>query len=249
MDADVTQILSRPGEFVDPWESDVPLWESGARNRLSATVDRLAGPIADLEERDANEGDTRFLVTDFLSDGLGYSKYEDLTTEYRTKGESVDYGLKIGDSVFALVEVKRAAQNLDARNLRQVRLSAENEGVQWLVLTNGRVWQVHHLAEGAAGTELVLEVDLLGDAEKAEKLDGLFHLSKAAVEHGRLENLRKWREALTGAPLAAAVCSEAVVEAVRAEVRRRTGHTGHAGDVEDVLRGLREEVVAKGLLD
>jgi hypothetical protein len=36
---------------------------------------------ADLIARNANEGDTRLLVTDFLCDGLGYDKYEDLTTE------------------------------------------------------------------------------------------------------------------------------------------------------------------------
>jgi hypothetical protein len=41
-----------------------------------------------LADRDANEGDTRLLVTDFLCDGLGFDKYSDLTTEYQVKGES-----------------------------------------------------------------------------------------------------------------------------------------------------------------
>ena len=50
----------------------------------------MSKPLADLIARDANEGDTRMLITDFLCDGLGYDKYVDLTTEYQVKGEFAD---------------------------------------------------------------------------------------------------------------------------------------------------------------
>jgi hypothetical protein len=56
--------------------------------------------------RDANEGDTRLLVTDFLCDGLGFDKYADLTTEYQVKGEFADYGLRIDRELVAFIEVK-----------------------------------------------------------------------------------------------------------------------------------------------
>jgi hypothetical protein len=57
-------------------------WETEARDRLKAAIRRYSKPLADLVARDANEGDTRLLVTDFLCDGLGFDKYADLTTEY-----------------------------------------------------------------------------------------------------------------------------------------------------------------------
>lgn len=63
--------------------SGPPKWESEARERAKAAVKRYQKPLADLVARDANEGDTRLLVTDILCDGLGYDKYEDLTTEYQ----------------------------------------------------------------------------------------------------------------------------------------------------------------------
>jgi hypothetical protein len=37
-----------------------------ARDRLKAAIRRYGKPLADLVARDANEGDTRLLVTEFL---------------------------------------------------------------------------------------------------------------------------------------------------------------------------------------
>jgi hypothetical protein len=39
---------------------------------VRTAVRRYNRPLTDLIARDANEGDTRLLVTDFLCDGLGY---------------------------------------------------------------------------------------------------------------------------------------------------------------------------------
>jgi hypothetical protein len=55
-----------------------PKWETDTRERLRAALHTVRTPLADLVARDANEGDTRLLVTDFLCDGLGYDKYADL---------------------------------------------------------------------------------------------------------------------------------------------------------------------------
>jgi hypothetical protein len=83
------------------------------------------------------------LVTDFLCDGLGFDKYADLTTEYQVKGEFADYGLRIDRELVAFIEVKRVATKLSTRHLRQVEMYAVNEGVEWIILTNGSVWRVY----------------------------------------------------------------------------------------------------------
>jgi hypothetical protein len=99
-------------------------WETEARDRLRAAIRRFSKPLADLVARDANEGDTRLLVTDFLCDGLGFDKYADLTTEYQVKGEFADYGLRIDRDLVAFIEVKRVATKLSTRHLRQVEMYA-----------------------------------------------------------------------------------------------------------------------------
>jgi hypothetical protein len=125
-----------------------PKWELEGRERLKAAIRRFTKPLADLADRDANEGDTRLLVTDFLCDGLGFDKYSDLTTEYQVKGEFADYGVRIDRELMAFIEVKRVATKLAPKHLRQVEMYAVNEGVEWVLLTNGAIWQVYHLTGG-----------------------------------------------------------------------------------------------------
>lgn len=114
-----------------------PKWEVEARERVRAGIRRFARPLADLIERDANEGDTRMLVNRMLTDVLGYDEFGELTTEYAVKGEFADYGIRVDRDLVAFVEVKRVATKLGAKHLRQAQMYAVNEGVEWIILTNG----------------------------------------------------------------------------------------------------------------
>ena len=96
-------------------------WETEARDRVKAAIKRFARPVSELASRDANEGDTRLLVTDFLCDALGFDKYADLTTEYQVKGEFADYGLRIDQQIVAFIEVKRIGVELGPRHLHRLK--------------------------------------------------------------------------------------------------------------------------------
>ena len=168
----------------------LPKWEHEARASTRSAIRRFSKPLADLLERDANESDTRLLVTDFICEALGFDKYEDLTTEYQVKGEFAGYGVRIDRQLVAFIEVKRCTQKLDMRHLRQVQMYAVDEGVEWICLTNGQVWQVYHLTGGLPLiVDLPLEVDLLGDDTLEQKADGLFHLTKEALKRRLLDDL------------------------------------------------------------
>jgi hypothetical protein len=202
-----------------------PKWESSARERVRTAVRRFHKPLSDLVERDANEGDTRLLITDFLCDGLGFDKYEDLTTEYQVKGEFADYGIRIDKQLIAFIEVKRCTQKLGIRQLRQVQMYAVNEGVEWMILTNGQVWQVWHLTGGLpVVVDLALEVDLLSDATAMQKADALFRLSKEAIKRRLLDELWRAKAATSPKSLASVMLSDSVIEALRKELRKQTGY-------------------------
>lgn len=223
-----------------------PKWEHDARERVRAAIRRFSKPLSDLVARDANEGDTRLLVTDFLCEGLGYDKYNDLTTEYQVKGEFADYGVRIDKQLVAFIEVKRCTTKLSARHLRQVEMYAVNEGVEWMVLTNGAHWQVYHLTGGLPiVVELALEVDLLGDASPQIKANQLFYLSRESFKRRQIDELWKARQATSPKSLAQVLLSPSVITEIRRELKRATGHT--ADDVE-VVRLLRETVVRSDVL-
>ncbi|WP_159941694.1 MULTISPECIES: hypothetical protein [unclassified Nocardiopsis] len=247
MDAEETQVMARTGEFTSTTLS----WDTAVHGRVAAAVDRLSGPLNDLIERDANDGDTRMLVADFFSVGLNFSKYQDMTTEYRTSGDSIDYALVLEGELFAPVEVRRVGQDLDQRNIQMARRLAAEKGAEWVVLTNGRLWRVYHLRPDGDGGNRPVEVisaDLTDPEAYHRNIDALFHITREAIEHGRLDALRRWREAVEAAPVAEVLRGDAVVETVRAELRAATGHPGHAGDADEVRRLLAEEVITRGLL-
>ena len=58
--------ITRPAMSSKPAPRTMPKWESQARDELKAGLRRFAKPLADMHRRDANEGDTRLLVTDML---------------------------------------------------------------------------------------------------------------------------------------------------------------------------------------
>lgn len=220
-----------------PPASTMPKWESAARERMKAALKKFSKPLADLVARDANEGDTRLLVTDMLCEGFGFDKYSELTTEYRVKGEFADYGIRLDKDLIAFLEVKRVTTKLAAKHLRQVETYAVNEGVEWVILTSGVVWQVYHITGGLpVVVDLALEVDLLGSQTANQKADQLYYLTKESLKRRQIDALWQAKKATSPASLARVLCSESVVTAIRKELRRTTGQIVESAEVEKLLR-------------
>jgi hypothetical protein len=221
--------------------STAPKWETETREKLRASLRRFSKPLGDLLTRDANEGDTRLLVTDFLTDALGYDRYENLTTEYQVRGEFADYGIRIDRDLVAFVEVKRVATKLGAKHLRQVEMYAVNEGVEWMILTNGVQWRAYHVSAGLpVEIDLTLEVDLLSDAPPAQKVNDLFYLTRASLKRRQIDDLWKATRAKSPKSLATVLASPGVIDAIRKELRRATKQNV---DVQEIDRLLRETVI------
>jgi hypothetical protein len=230
-----------------PKPPTLPKWEAESRERVRAGIRRFAKPLADLIARDANEGDTRMLVNRMLTDVLGYDEFAELTTEYQVKGEFADYGIRIDRDLVAFVEVKRVATKLGAKHLRQAEMYAVNEGVEWIILTNGAEWRAYHVSAGLpVEIDLALEVSLVGDETLAQKSGQLFYLSRESLKRRQIDELWKARRATAPKSLASVLLSPAVTEAVRKELRRETGQKV---DAEEIARLLRQTVLRPERLD
>ena len=103
---------------------------------MKAAIKKFNKPLTDLVARDANEGDTRLLVTDMLCEGFGFDKYSELTTEYRVKGEFADYGIRVDKDLIAFLEVKRVTT--PTRSLRRKLRRHQSAKLQSVCLCAGR---------------------------------------------------------------------------------------------------------------
>lgn len=199
------------------------VWETKAKETLRTFLKSNLKSLKALADRDAVEADTRTFVTDLLVEGLNYDKYEELTAEYLVKGEFADIGIKVDKKLLAFVEIKRVGLDLKDTHLRQVKNYAANEGVEWVILTSGRNWQVYHISSTTPiEHELLFQVDLLGDGSPAEKVAQLWQLSKQAMSKGIISETWKSTAAVNESSIRAALLSPPVLLAVRREIRART---------------------------
>lgn len=99
-------------------------------------------------KRDVSEADTVTVVKDILADIFGYDKYAELTSEHQIRGTFCDLAVRVDGKIRFLVEVKAAALELADNHLRQALNYGANQGIEWLVLTNGLEWQLHKVIFG-----------------------------------------------------------------------------------------------------
>jgi predicted type IV restriction endonuclease len=152
--------------------------------------------------------------------------------------------VRIAKQLVAFIEVKRCTTKLSARHLRQVEMYAVNEGVEWMILTNGQVWQVWHLTPGLPVVlDMALEVDLLGDGGPTQKAETLFYLSKEAFKRRVIDELWRVKAATSAKSLATVITSATVMEQIRKELRRQTGHNIDPAELGELIRSsvLRPE--------
>ena len=153
-------------------------------------------------------------------------------------------GIRLDKELIAFLEVKRVATKLAAKHLRQVESYAVNEGVEWVILTSGVVWQVYHITGGLPIViDLALEVDLFGEETLAQKANQLYYLTKESLKRRQIDTLWQAKRATSPKSLAKVLCSENVVTAIRKELKRMTGQLITDVEIERLLNNtvLRPE--------
>jgi Type I restriction enzyme R protein N terminus (HSDR_N) len=106
------------------------------------------------------ESDTVVIVTDMLAEVFGYEKYSEITSEYAIKSTFCDLATKIDGKIQTLIEVKAIGLDLKDSHVKQAVDYAANQGVDWVLLTNGISWRVYHVVFAKPiAQELVIDID------------------------------------------------------------------------------------------
>jgi len=195
---------------------------SKVKDRLTAGIKRFQPVLSSAKARDVNESDTVTIITDMLADVFGFDKYSEITSEFVIRGTFVDLAIKLDGTLQMLIEVKAIGLELKDSFVKQAVDYAANQGVEWVVLTNGAVWQVFKVSFGKPiGQDLVLGIDFLSlNPKNSDHLESLYLLTREGIGKSMLGEYHAQRQALSRFFIGAMILSDPVLDVLRRELRR-----------------------------
>ena len=217
--------------------------------RITAGIKRFQPILVSAKARDVNESDTVVIVADLLQEVFGYDKYSEITSEHLIRGTYCDLAVKIDGALAFLVEVKAIGLDLKESFVKQAVDYAANQGIEWVVLTNGILWRAYKIGFAKPiSNELVLDLNLSTTNTRSEAdLDLVFLLSKEGWQRSKIGEYHSQKEALSRFSIAALLMSDPVTETIRRELRRLT--PGVRVELEDVRVVLENEVLKRDVLE
>ncbi len=219
------------------------------RERMQGALKRMVPIIAQQKARDVSEADTVTLVKDLLHEVFGYDKYGELTSEHAIRGTFCDLAVKVDDKLIMLIEVKSVGSALDDRHVKQTVDYASNQGVEWVVLTNGATWRLYQVIFAKPiDKRLLCEMDLLTiDSKSDEGCDCLWLYTKEGFLKGAHIELRDRQDATSRYLLSALLLeNDAVVSTIRRELRRVVDVSV---GTDEIIKVLRAEVIKRDTLE
>ena len=215
------------------------------QERIKAALRRFKPLLKAARERDAGRADTATLALDLLSELFGYDRYSEITSELDNKESVFDFSIQTEGQPRMLVRVSPIGMAPDDRYLLATAQYAQMNGVDWIILTNGIGWQVHHVEDVGANapeTPVVLVFDLLQmQPGRDAHLRTIHLLTREGYENAGLSHFKLRLEMTNRHYLGAMVLSDAVVASVRRELHKLNP------DLRVTPAELRENL-AKGVL-
>lgn len=216
-------------------------------DRARPTLRRYQRILESARKRDVNESDTSLIVSDMLTELLGWDKYEEITSELSVRSTFCDLAIKSRGRLLYLVEVKSIGTDLRDNHLRQAIEYGSREGIEWVMLTNGMIWQAHRIRfEQPIHHDLVFEVDVLA-SKPADTIEKLYLVSKEAENCSEIDLFWKHKEATSRYVVAQLLLDEGSVRTVRRQLRRLFPGLKVSEEELDFL--MRAEVLKRDVLE
>ena len=217
--------------------------------RLKAGLKKFRPILESAKARDVSESDTALIIHDMLAEVFGWDKYAEVTSEFEIRGTYCDLAIKHEGKLKYLIEVKAINNDLKENHVRQATNYAATEGTEWVVLTNGGLWQVYQVKfEQPIQAEYVFDFDLLAhSASKEELMSKVFTLCKEAVKKEAIEEFAAKRQMVNKHTIAAVITSPALLTVVRREIRRMNKDLSVS--VEEIQKIVETEVIKRELIE
>jgi hypothetical protein len=178
--------------------------------------------LTEAKDRDISESDTVVIIADLLSDVLGYKKYLEITTEFAIRGTYVDLIVRVGDTIRFLLEIKAVGVALKDAHIKQAVDYGVNQGVEWVILTNGINWHVYKLQyRQPVDKTLIYEFDFLKISPRnSQIIECLGNLSREGFTQSSMASFCLKKQATNRFSLAAILLGEPMLQALKRELKR-----------------------------
>lgn len=203
---------------------------------LSTNIRKYRNRYLKKQWDDLDESATRLMVNSLLTDVLGFTELEDIKTEYRIRGEYADYVIQIARKKHFIVEVKSIQLDLTEKHLRQSVNYAANEGIDWIILTNGKQIELYRVLFGKPiSSRKVFDFDISRTEDVKVMPEFLIYLTKKSILKNELDDFWKRFEALEPTQLSKNLYSIEVVKFLKKVLKKKTNLYFSEQDVLDSL--------------
>ena len=168
-------------------------------DRVVSGIKKYQPLLVAARSRDVGEADTVTLIKDMLSDIFGYDKYSEVTSEFAIRGTYCDLAIKLDNRLAILIEAKAIGIELKEQHIKQAIDYAANQGLDWVVLTNGITWFVYKVIfEKPIDKELVVALDMTAiNSRSKDDVESLYLLCKEGLIKSALGDYHTQRQALS----------------------------------------------------
>lgn len=189
------------------------------------------------------------IVTDMLEYVFGFDKYSDVTREFAIQGTYCDLAIKTGKQVDYLIEVKAIGLELKDNHLKQAVNYAAREGIKWVVLTNGIIWQIHRVAlDTRVENEFLCSLDFLTiNPKKADDAELLFLLCKRSLIKDSIDKFYEYKQSVNRYTIGALLGTSQVANVVRKELRKLK--PGIKVDTSEIEELIKSQVIKREIYD
>ena len=200
-------------------------------------------------KKDINESDTVAIVIDMLHEIFGYEKYLEITSELAIRGTYCDLAIKLDEKFTYLIEGKAIGIDLKEQHIKQAIDYGSNKGIQWVILTNGLIWQVYRIRfEKPINYDLVFTLDFDKINFKSDKdLELLFVLCKEAMTKNLREEYFEKTQSVNRFVIGNLLLSDGVVLLVKRELRKLA--EGVRIESEEIYDLIKKDVLKRDIIE
>lgn len=223
------------------------------KERLITGIKKFQPILMKAKGRDINESDTVSIIVDILSDVFGYDKYAEITSEYLIKKTFCDLAIIINAKPRLLIEIKAIGLDLKDDYVRQAVNYGCNEGIDWVILTNGITWKVFKIKFAKpVEKELIYEFNFLTiNSKKQIDLELLYYLSKEAIstsaKNTSLEEYCVQKEILNKFAIGQILLTDSILDSIRKIIKKLVPDSKVTN--EEIKQVLQVEILKREILE